>query len=117
MADMASAPVMTLDRHYFISPDVFEDESEKVFHERWLYIGRASQAEEAGDYFTSQIGYESLIALRGDNGELRVFYNHCRHRGTQLVTEHAGHCGKHLSCPYHAWSYAHDGGLIGAPHM
>ena len=115
MTDAVS--MLTLHRRYFISPDVFLEETEKVFRERWLYLGRASQAVGPGDYFTSPVGDESLIALRADDGELRVFYNHCRHRGTQLATEPAGHCGNHLTCPYHAWSYALDGRLAGAPHM
>lgn len=115
MAD--TTPMLTLDRRYFISPDVFSEETEKVFRERWLYVGRAFQAAETGDYFTAEIEDESLIALRGDDGELQVFYNHCRHRGTLLATESAGHCGRHLTCPYHAWSYGHDGRLVGAPHM
>src|SRR5690606_476124 len=39
----------------------------------------------------------------------------CRHRGTRLE---AAPCGKKKAfvCPYHSWSYARDGALLGVPH-
>ena len=40
----------------------------------------------------------------------------CRHRGTRLCEEAAGQL-RAIQCPYHAWTYALDGRLIGAPHM
>ncbi|PYK66609.1 MAG: (2Fe-2S)-binding protein, partial [Verrucomicrobia bacterium] len=42
--------------------------------------------------------------------------NVCRHRGTRLKEDVRGHASA-IQCPYHAWTYRLDGGLIGAPHM
>src|SRR5690349_6554697 len=58
---------------------------------------------------------ESVIVIRGDDGEVRAFTNVCRHRGSRLV-DGTGGCAKVLTCPYHAWSYARDGRLVGVPH-
>jgi carnitine monooxygenase subunit len=58
---------------------------------------------------------ESVIVMRGDDGRARAFANVCRHRGSRLVDGEAG-CAKVLTCPYHAWSYARDGKLVGVPH-
>ncbi len=57
---------------------------------------------------------ESVIVIRGDDGQARAFANVCRHRGSRLVDGEAG-CAKVLTCPYHAWSYARDGKLVGVP--
>ena len=48
---------------------------------------------------------------------MQAFYNVCRHRGTRLCTEAAGRFAGSIQCPYHAWTYALDGRLVGAPHM
>jgi len=47
---------------------------------------------------------------------IQGFYNVCRHRGTRLCEAASGHAAA-IQCPYHAWTYALDGRLIGAPHM
>ncbi|WP_114226477.1 MULTISPECIES: aromatic ring-hydroxylating oxygenase subunit alpha [Sphingomonas] len=58
---------------------------------------------------------ESIIVIRGDDGAVRAFTNVCRHRGSRLVDGEGG-CARVLTCPYHGWSYARDGRLVGVPH-
>ena len=60
---------------------------------------------------------ESIIVVRGRDGIVRAFFNVCRHRGTRLCTTETGRFGDVIQCPYHAWTYAIEGDLIGAPHM
>lgn len=57
---------------------------------------------------------ESVIVIRGDDGQARAFFNVCRHRGSRIVDGTEG-CAKVLTCSYHAWSYARDGKLVGVP--
>jgi phenylpropionate dioxygenase-like ring-hydroxylating dioxygenase large terminal subunit len=57
---------------------------------------------------------ESIVVIRGGDGLPRAFANVCRHRGSRLVDGEAG-CAKRLTCPYHAWTYATDGRLVGVP--
>jgi glycine betaine catabolism A len=105
----------TLPRRYYLAPEVFAEEAEKIFARRWLCVGREDRIAGPGDYFLQQVGNESIIVLRDQAGTVRAYYNVCRHRGTRLCEEHTGRLSETIQCPYHAWTYALDGRLIGAP--
>jgi glycine betaine catabolism A len=116
-----AAGARSLPQRYFVSRDLFVQEQEKIFSRQWVLIGHQSQIAQAGDYLTAEIAGESLIIVRDKREEIRGFYNVCRHRGSRLIEHRAGEavCGhaSAIQCPYHAWTYALDGRLIGAPHM
>ena len=107
----------TMAREFYLSPDVYLEEQERLFREKWVCVGRTGQIANPGDYFLANIAGESLIILRDQSGQTRGFYNVCRHRGTRLCEEHTGKFSGSIQCPYHAWTYSTDGQLIGAPHM
>ena len=107
----------TLPGRYYTAPDVFADEQERIFARHWICIGRDAALAAPGDYLTVEIAGESIIVLRDQSGERRAYYNVCRHRGTRLCEAPKGRLSETIQCPYHAWTYALDGRLIGAPHM
>jgi len=74
-----------------------------------------SEIANPGEWRSIDYLGESVIVIRGDDGQARAFSNVCRHRGSRLV-DGTGGCAKVLTCPYHAWSYARDGRLVGVPH-
>ncbi|HZE75593.1 MAG TPA: aromatic ring-hydroxylating dioxygenase subunit alpha [Gemmatimonadales bacterium] len=113
--DVALLSAHTLPGRYFTSPEIFSEEREKIFLQRWLCVGREAQIARPGQYFLQQIGSESVIVLRDRSGQVRAYYNVCRHRGTRLCEEHRGQLSETIQCPYHAWTYSLDGRLIGAP--
>src|SRR5664279_1724345 len=115
-ADTFTAGAKTLPQRYFISSDVFALEQEKIFSREWVLVGHQSEIATAGDHFVREVAGESLIIVRDHKREVRAFYNVCRHRGTRLCEEPAGHSAT-IQCPYHAWTYGLDGRLVGAPHM
>ena len=107
----------TLPGELYTSRAVYEAEQDRIFGRRWLCAGRADRIPRAGDYVLAEAAGESLIVVRGADGVVRSFFNVCRHRGTRLCEAESGRFGKTIVCPYHAWSYALDGALTGAPNM
>ena len=107
----------TLAREYYVSPEVFAREVDRIFTRRWFCAGPTSRIPSAGDYFLIDAIGENVILVRDQGGEVRAFYNVCRHRGTRMCEETEGHLSKSIQCPYHAWTYSLDGKLIGAPLM
>jgi len=114
--DTFGAGAKTLSQHYFVSPETFAEEQEKIFSKQWVFVGHQSQIAQAGDYLTAEVAGESLIIVRDKRGVIHGFYNVCRHRGSRLLENRNGQSAA-IQCPYHAWTYALDGRLIGAPHM
>jgi Rieske 2Fe-2S family protein len=106
----------TLDQRYFVAPEIFAMEQQGIFGRQWLLVGHQSQLPTVGGYFVVKVGDESLIVVRDQRSQIRAFHNVCRHRGTRLFETEDG-CVRAIQCPYHAWTYALDGKLIGAPHM
>jgi Rieske 2Fe-2S family protein len=92
-------------------------EQDRIFLRRWLCAAREEQIPTPGDYVVRAIGTESVIILRDRAGTVRAFHNVCRHRGTRLCEESRGRFASTIQCPYHAWTYALDGRLVGAPSM
>ncbi len=108
----------TLPGKYYHSKEIYQEEVDKIFYKFWLYACRAEEIPGVGDYKLIQIEDESIILVRDKSREIKAHFNVCRHRGTQLCAEPSGNfTGKTIQCPYHAWTYALDGKLLGAPLM
>lgn len=105
----------TLEGSWYTSPAVFAQEEDRIFSRRWLAVGRASSLALPGQYHLVTIGRESLILVRDREGALRALFNVCRHRGSRLCEADAGELSETIQCPYHAWTYALDGRLLGVP--
>ncbi len=105
----------TLPREFYASPEIYAAEIQKIFFRRWLCVGRADELPNPGDYVIRQIGDAGVLILRDKAGRVRAFHNTCRHRGTRLCETASGNVGDRIVCPYHSWTYALDGQLLGAP--
>ena len=103
-----------ISREIFVSEEIYRREQEQIFARAWLFVGHESQIPRPGDYFVSSMGEESVILCRDRAGRIHVFLNSCRHRGMRVCRYDDGNTVEFM-CPYHGWSYATDGALVGVP--
>ena len=102
-------PIRSLAARYYTDPHVFKLETGGLLARTWQFGCHASELAQTGDYATFEIAGESLFAIRGRDGQIRVFYNVCQHRAHQLLSGKG--TTRVVVCPYHAWSYKTDGKL------
>jgi len=88
-------------------------EWQHMWTKTWVCAGRASDLERPGDYFTFELGPESILVIMQPDGSIRARYNVCMHRGNRLREPGFGHAEK-FSCLFHGWEYGVDGALLGA---
>lgn len=113
----AEAPLesaSTIPAAWYLDERIAELERERVLARNWIAVGRTDQASAPGQFFTAELAGEPLVIIRGSDGELRAFFNVCRHHAAAVVTVPGGTV-QHLRCPYHGWTYGLDGTLKGAP--
>ena len=112
----------TLPKRCYVEPSFFQKERDGIFSLEWFCLGRASALAAPGDYRVVEHCGDSLLLVRGNDGELRAFHNLCRHRGSQLVPHRkderpTGKFGTTIRCPYHSWCYDFSGRLRRTPHL
>ncbi len=105
---------MSLPGWLYHDPEFFAAERSAFLRAAPQVVCHDSDIASPGDWRRLDYLGESVIVMRGDDGVARAFANVCRHRGSRLVDGEAG-CARVLTCPYHAWSYARDGKLVGVP--
>ena len=98
---------------WYTSADIYDIERTEVFHRSWQPIAHVGQLPNPGDYLAGCFMDIPWLLARGDDGQLRVFHNTCRHKGAVLL-EGTGNA-KTLVCPFHAWEYSLEGRLRRAP--
>lgn len=104
----------TIPAAWYTSPAMAAFEQAAVFGQAWHYAGHGGRLGRPGAFLTADVGGHSLVIVRGEDGEVRAFYNVCRHRGGPLATTPCGHA-RLLQCRYHGWTYRLDGSLRGVP--
>ena len=99
---------------FFYDPAVFEAEREAIFLKSWHLVGHLSDFRETGDIVTETLLDQSVLVMKGADGQIRAFHNVCQHRGNRLVETRRSKA-RAITCGYHAWTYGLDGSLRGAP--
>jgi choline monooxygenase len=113
-ADAPLSEASTIPAPWYVDARIALLEGQTVFSNTWQMIGRVDQVEKPGQFVTATVAGEPIVAVRGNDGILRGFYNVCRHHAAAVVTERCGQASI-LHCPYHGWNYGLDGALKGMP--
>lgn len=97
----------------YSDPDIYVRERERLFMgATWNYLALECEIPEAGDYKTTTVGDVPVVVVRAKDGSINAFENRCAHRGALLCLEKYGNA-RAFNCVYHAWSYDHQGQLLG----
>jgi Rieske 2Fe-2S family protein len=108
----------TLPARYYTDAGIFARELDVFYRRMWVGVGRLEELPAPGAWIAPVVAGDSIIVVRaGESDDVRAFYNVCRHRGTQICEGDRGTFPGSIRCPYHAWTYAFDGRLVGAAHM
>ena len=102
-------------KRVYTDPAIFALEMERIYGRAWIYVGHESQVKAAGDYHTTRLGDQEVVMVRASDGAIHVIYNRCPHKGAKIVPDGDGSVGKFFRCPYHAWTFRHDGTHLSAP--
>jgi len=115
-ADYRSDPSQSLSLHAdaYTEPAWFDFERNAVFARSWQWVCHAEKLAEPGAYVSADVAGQPILVIRGSDGELRAFYNVCKHRAHQIVAGEGS--ARALTCGYHGWVYDLKGSLVSARH-
>ncbi len=125
--DIIATAQRPLDQAQTLPPQAYTDEAwftheaEHILRAGWLCAGHVSQLKQPGATLPLDLLGEPVMLVRGNDDVIRVLSRVCPHRASDLLLGgEATGChvaGSVLTCPYHHWTFALDGKLMGAPHM
>lgn len=105
----------TLHVSLYTDEDRLACEREHLFGKHPVIVGHVSMLEKSGDHFTFDHLGKPLLIVRGQDEEVRIFLNVCRHRGTRLSDSEGISRTPNFVCQYHNWIYGLDGSLKSVP--
>lgn len=114
IVDRPETGLFRVHRSVMTSQEIFALEKQRIFDRCWLYLGHASEVASPGDYRRRTVAGRPLFFVRGADGEVRVFFNTCTHRGA-IVCRHDEGRAQMFQCFYHAWTFNNKGELVGVP--
>jgi phenylpropionate dioxygenase-like ring-hydroxylating dioxygenase large terminal subunit len=106
--------VARVDTAEYRSPDWFAREQQVLFRDGVVVACLTADVRDPGDHVAIESGDVPIVVTRGSDGVVRAFLNACRHRAAKVVPS-CGTNARNFACPFHAWTYALDGRLLGRP--
>ena len=110
--DADPARSFTLRAEAYTDPRWAEHEQRAVFGRTWQWVCHVEKLREPGSYVSATVAGMPIAVVRGRGGDLRAFWNVCKHRAHELLS--GSGTTRNIVCPYHAWTYALDGSLKAA---
>jgi phenylpropionate dioxygenase-like ring-hydroxylating dioxygenase large terminal subunit len=99
----------------YTDPAVYAAELERIWYREWVYVGHESEVPEPNDYVLKSIGPQPVIMTRDREGTIHLLLNRCSHRANQVCDAAKGNSSA-FRCPYHGWTFANTGALLGYPY-
>ena len=96
----------------YTDADLWAREMELIFGRLPILAALSVELPKPGDYKSMDYLGRPLLITRLKDGSARAMLNVCTHRAMVVVKEGSGNCSRFV-CPYHGWTYANDGRLIG----
>jgi choline monooxygenase len=115
---MVSRPLTdasTLPAYLYAAPEFHDFELRAIFARSWQLVGRAAEVRETGDHIVAAVAGKPAIVVRGNDRQLRGFFNVCKHRAGPLALTNGN--ARQLQCRYHGWTYTLEGQLRAAHEM
>ncbi|HVR81235.1 MAG TPA: aromatic ring-hydroxylating dioxygenase subunit alpha [Luteimonas sp.] len=116
LAPQALDHATALPARFYVDPNMVALDRHAIFDRSWQLLAHICQLQAAGDHVVADFAGLPVLAVRGGDGEIRVFHNVCRHRAGPIA-QCDGLAAKSLRCRYHGWTYGLDGVLKSAPEM
>ena len=99
-----------VDNRIYTDPAIFAAEQAQLFAGGWKLVCHESELPQPGDYRVFRVAGRPIVVVRGEDGEIRSFYNTCAHRGAELVRDLRGNLARTgFRCFYHLWAYDLEG--------
>jgi fatty-acyl-CoA synthase len=98
----------------YTDPAIYEAELERIWYRTWVYVGHESEIPEPNDYVLKSIGPQPVIMTRDRQGDIHLLLNRCTHRANLVCDAPQGNSSA-FRCPYHGWTFANTGALLGYP--
>ena len=98
----------------YTDPEIYQRELERIWYRTWVYVGHVSEVPQPNDYVLKSIGPQQVIMTRDRHGEIHLLLNRCAHRANQVCDAPRGNSSA-FRCPYHGWTFANTGKLLGYP--
>ena len=99
----------------YTDPRFLKLEQQFLWKNSWLYACHVDELPGKGSYLLWRKTNSPILIIRGDDDEIRAFYNTCHHRGGPLVQNTYGTVQGGLTCAFHGWAYDLKGRLKGVP--
>jgi len=105
---------LSLNARAYTDTAFFAADTNAILTRSWQWVCHVEKLRDPGSYLATQIAGQPIAIVRDKTGELRAFYNVCKHRAHELLS--GSGTTTRIMCPYHAWVYRLDGSLARAPH-
>ncbi len=115
-AKQKSLGLERLDGERYLTPEFMQAEWDSIWTKTWQLGVRVDDLDLPGAFAVHELGKESFLFVKGDDGEIRGFYNVCQHRGNRLCQAGEG-VMQTFTCPFHGWQWNNNGSLkaVAAP--